>query len=100
MQTPVAHTPPYPPGHRERLCALSPRPQTRLRWCVARVRSLTKGPDMTDDIQPTRQAIAAKERSGKLTVTGKLKVALDEMLFKGSRRADAAAAAGMTDHGL
>jgi len=55
---------------------------------------------MTDDIAPTRQAIAAKERSGKLTVSGKLKVALDEMLFKGSRRAEAAEAAGMTDHGL
>jgi hypothetical protein len=55
---------------------------------------------MTKDIAPTRQAIAAKERSGKLTVSGKLKVALDEMLFKGSCRADAATAAGMTDHGL
>jgi hypothetical protein len=56
---------------------------------------------MTDETKPiTRQAIAAKERSGKLTVSGKLKVALDEMLFKGSRRADAAIAAGMTDHGL
>jgi hypothetical protein len=53
-----------------------------------------------NDKQITRQAIAAKERSGKLTVSGKLKVALDEMLFKGSRRADAAIAAGMTDHGL
>lgn len=56
---------------------------------------------MTDNDKPiTRQAIAAKERSGKLTVTGKLKVALDEMLFKASCRADAAEAAGMTDHGL
>jgi hypothetical protein len=56
---------------------------------------------MTDNDKPiTRQAIAAKERSGKLTVTGKLKVALDEMLFKASCRSDAAKAAGMTDHGL
>jgi hypothetical protein len=55
---------------------------------------------MTDDTIPTRQAIAAKERSGKLTVSGKLKVALDEMLFKGSRRAEAAEAAGMKDHSL
>jgi hypothetical protein len=54
---------------------------------------------MTDD-QPTRQAIAAKERSGKLTVSGKLKVAIDAMLYDGSRRAEAAQAAGMTDHGL
>lgn len=56
---------------------------------------------MTDDDKPiTRQAIAAKDRSGKMTVSGKLKVALDDMLFKGSCRADAAKAAGMTDHGL
>lgn len=56
---------------------------------------------MTNDDKPiTRQAIAAKERSGKLTVSGKLKAALDEMLFKASCRADAAQAAGMTDHGL
>ena len=56
---------------------------------------------MTDETKLiTRQAIAAKERSGKLMVTGKLKVALDEMLYKGSRRADAASASGMTDHGL
>jgi hypothetical protein len=56
---------------------------------------------MTDEITvPTRQAIAAKDRSGKLTVSGKLKRALDAMLFEASRRADAAQSAGMTDHGL
>jgi hypothetical protein len=55
---------------------------------------------MTDTDQPTRQAIAAKDRSGKLTVSGKLKVALDTMLYQGSCRAVAAKAAGMTDHGL
>ena len=56
---------------------------------------------MTDQTNlPTRQAIAAKGRSGKMTVSGRLKVALDEMLFKGSRRPDAAKVAGMTDHGL
>jgi hypothetical protein len=54
---------------------------------------------MTDD-KPTRQAIAVKERSGKLTVSGKLKVAIDLMLFEGSCRADAATAAGMKDHSL
>jgi hypothetical protein len=54
---------------------------------------------MTNDVTPTRQAIAAKERSGKLTVSGKLKVAMDLML-EGSRRDDAAKAAGMTPHGL
>jgi hypothetical protein len=56
---------------------------------------------MTDETKAiTRQAIAAKERSGKLTVSGKLKVALDAMLYEGSRRAEAAAAAGMKDHSL
>src|ERR1035437_3009855 len=56
---------------------------------------------MTDDHKPiTCQAIAAKDRSGKLTVSGKLKVALDERLFKSSHRADGAIVAGMTDHGL
>jgi hypothetical protein len=61
---------------------------------------------MTNNYLATRQAIAAKGRSGKLTVSGKLKVAIDLMLFGDgsasgpSRRADAAKAAGMTDHGL
>jgi cellobiose phosphorylase len=56
---------------------------------------------MTDIDKPiTRQAIAAKERSGKLTVSGKLKVALDCMLFEAASRADAATKAGMTDHSL
>jgi hypothetical protein len=55
---------------------------------------------MTDNTTPTRQAVAAKDRSGKLTVSGKLKTALDVMLYQGSCRADAAKAAGMTDHGL
>lgn len=53
---------------------------------------------MTD--QPTRQAIAVQGRSGKLTVTGKLKAAIDLMLYQGSCRADAAAAAGLKDHSL
>lgn len=56
---------------------------------------------MTDkELTTTRQAVAAKERSGKLTVSGKLKTAIDLMLFEGSRRPEAALAAGMTDHGL
>jgi hypothetical protein len=52
------------------------------------------------DKPATRQSIAAKNRSGKLTVSGKLKVALDAMLFAAARRPDAAIAAGMTDHSL
>jgi hypothetical protein len=54
---------------------------------------------MTNEIEPSRQAIAAKDRSGKLTVSGKLKIAIDLML-EGSRRDDAAKQAGMTPHGL
>ena len=49
---------------------------------------------------PTRQAIAAKDRSAPRKVTGRLRAALIEMVWKGSRRADAAAAANMTDHSL
>jgi hypothetical protein len=56
---------------------------------------------MTDETKPiTRQAVAAQGRSGKLTVSGKLKVALDAMLFEGACRPDAAKTAGMTDHSL
>jgi len=55
---------------------------------------------MTHDLTPTRQAIAAQNRSGKLAVSGKLKVALDAMLFIASCRTDAAKAAGMKDHSL
>jgi hypothetical protein len=55
---------------------------------------------MTNDVTPTRQAVAAKDRSGKLTVSGKLKVAIDCMLFEAASRAEAAAKAGMTDHSL
>jgi hypothetical protein len=53
-----------------------------------------------NDTPPTRQAIAAQNRSGKLTVSGKLKVAVDLMLYEGASRPEAAAKAGMTNHGL
>lgn len=49
---------------------------------------------------PTRQAIAVKDRSAPGRVTGKLKIAIDRLVWFGDRRADAAAAAGLTDHGL
>jgi hypothetical protein len=61
------------------------------------VLAMSTGPDAT---YPTRQVIAAKGRSGKGVVTGRLKRALDEMVWSGARRADAAIAAGMTDHSL
>jgi hypothetical protein len=57
-------------------------------------------PMSTDLMQPTRQAIAAQDRSAKGKVTGRLKRALDEMVWGGSCRTDAARIAGMTDHSL
>jgi hypothetical protein len=50
--------------------------------------------------QPTRQALAVKDRSAPLKVTGKLKVALDAMVWQGARRAEAAQIGGITDHSL
>jgi hypothetical protein len=48
----------------------------------------------------TRQAIEAVNRSGRNKVTGKLRIALTQMVWAGSRRADAAREAGMSNHGL
>ena len=48
----------------------------------------------------TRQAIAIKDRSQALTVTGKLKTAIDIMIWQGLPRRDAAASAGLKDHSL
>ena len=48
----------------------------------------------------TRQAIAAQDRSAPLAVSGRLKAALDRMVWSCARRADAATASGMSDHGL
>jgi hypothetical protein len=50
--------------------------------------------------QPTRQQLAAQGRSAPGKVTGKLKRALDAMVWEASRRDDAAKAAGMAVHGL
>jgi hypothetical protein len=49
---------------------------------------------------PSRQKLAAQDRSLPGLVTGKLRRALDAMVWSGARRAEAAKAAGMTDHGL
>jgi hypothetical protein len=53
-----------------------------------------------DPSQPTRQAIAAQDRSLPNRVTGRLRRAISEMVWSGACRADAARAAGMTDHSL
>jgi hypothetical protein len=48
----------------------------------------------------TRQAVAAVDRSLPGKVSGRLKRALDAMVWQGLDRADAAVQAGMTDHSL
>jgi len=70
-------------------------------------RSVSPGNTMSDqalivatDKPVTRQAIEAKDRSAPRRVTGKLKTALDTMVWQGARRAEAALTAGMTDHSL
>jgi hypothetical protein len=55
---------------------------------------------MTDMIPAKPLPETADGRSNKGQVTGKLKVAIDAMLYEGARRADAAAKAGMTDHSV
>ena len=58
---------------------------------------------MTTDIavtSPSRQAIAAENRSLPNRVPGRLHHAITEMVWSGARRADAATTAGMTDHSL
>jgi hypothetical protein len=49
---------------------------------------------------PTRQKIEAEGRSGRNRVTGKLKVALDLMVWQGQCRAVAAEHAGLADSSL
>ncbi|MEH2468845.1 glycyl-tRNA synthetase (class II) [Nitrobacteraceae bacterium AZCC 2161] len=56
--------------------------------------------DTTIPVGVTRQAIEADGRSGRLKVTGKLKVALDLMVWSGKRRAEAAEEAGLADSSL
>jgi hypothetical protein len=63
---------------------------------------------MTDDtdkpmhelIAPTRQSQAIDGRSSPLKVTGKLRIAIEQMVWHGARRQDAAERAGLKDHSL
>jgi hypothetical protein len=48
----------------------------------------------------TRQAIAVRDRSAPLEVTGRLRKALDLMVWEGQKRDDAAIAARLTVHGI
>jgi len=52
------------------------------------------------DTTPTRQALEAQDRSAPMRVTGKLRRAIDAMVWDGSTRNHAAVAAGMSVHGL
>jgi hypothetical protein len=49
---------------------------------------------------PTRQAAAIDGRSRRGAVTGKLRIALDLMVWSGEKRVDAAAKAGLADASL
>jgi uncharacterized protein YlxW (UPF0749 family) len=55
---------------------------------------------MPNDLAPSRQKIAARDRSLPGKVTGRLKVAIDAMVWQAANRKEAAATAGMTDHSL
>jgi hypothetical protein len=55
---------------------------------------------MSENLLPTRQAEAVKGRSQRLKVSGKLRVALDLMVWSGTCRADAAEEAGLVDASL
>jgi hypothetical protein len=56
---------------------------------------------MSADIaQPTRQAVAARDRSLPGKVTGRLRRAVDAMVWQAASRKEAAEMAGMTDHSL
>jgi hypothetical protein len=49
---------------------------------------------------PSRQKLAARDRSLPGKVTGRLRTAIDAMVWQAANRKDAAAIAGMTDHSL
>jgi hypothetical protein len=55
---------------------------------------------LTQQDQPTRQQLAAQGRSAPGKVTGKLKVAIELMVWRGDKRAAAAQAAGLQDRSL
>lgn len=54
----------------------------------------------TEPSQPTRQQLAAQGRSAPGKVTGRLKIALDAMVWRGMKRAEAAALAGLKEQSL
>jgi hypothetical protein len=54
----------------------------------------------TTELTSSRQSQAIDGRSSPLKVTGKLRIAIEQMVWHGARRADAAATAGLKDHSL
>ena len=55
---------------------------------------------MSETTSPTRQALAIEGRSARGRVTGKLRRAIEAMVWGASCRAEAAAAAGLKDHSV
>ncbi|CCE06447.1 hypothetical protein BRAS3843_1730016 [Bradyrhizobium sp. STM 3843] len=56
--------------------------------------------DNASNAVPSRQAVAAQDRSAPGQVTGRLRTAILAMVWEGARRAQAAEKAKMTDHSL
>jgi hypothetical protein len=56
--------------------------------------------DEPDEPQPNRQALAARDRSRPGKITGRLRAAIEAMVWDGASRAEAALVAGMTDHSV
>jgi hypothetical protein len=60
----------------------------------------TEKPTQAMSTASTRQSEAIDGRSAPLKVTGKLKTAIEQMVWHGARRAEAAEIAGLKDHSL
>lgn len=79
-----------------KLCHSAVRCVTNLTWPQAAMETAA----LPAEQPATRQAIEAKDRSLPGKVTGKLKTALDAMIWEGMKRDDAALHAKLSIHGL
>jgi hypothetical protein len=68
--------------------------------CQSEPKQFTMQDMSTEPTQPTRQAIAAQNRSLPGRVTGRLLVAVNAMVWQAASRKEAAEMAGMSDHSL
>jgi len=87
------------------LKALLHEPSEGLRSAIVRCQTGQTAPiptamSSTETSQPTRQQLAAQGRSAPGKVTGRLKIALDAMVWRGMKRAEAAALAGLKEQSL